>query len=201
MLGPSITGASWCFPLHGRPLHPSVASEHTPLRARHPVVRRWSGRTNGEAAPLARVAPSPHHRHGGVVHPATHRVLCGQRTTSSALEFSAAAGVLGRSKFRRDSDSDLGAPETYEDAKRQRTGTATRRTLNSRRSCRRLDNQIRDGCQDTSRSLRDQHREVTPMRRCPGMARDVLRLEQRRGPGPRAGPAERTGEVGQAGWD
>ena len=55
------------FPLHGRPLHTSVASEHTPLRARHPVLRRWSGRTNGEAAPLARVAPGPHHRHGGVV--------------------------------------------------------------------------------------------------------------------------------------
>lgn len=70
--------------------------------------------------------------------PATHRVLCGQRTTSSALEFSAAARVLGRSKSCRASDSGLGAPETYEDAKRQRTGTATRHTLNSRRCWRRI---------------------------------------------------------------
>ena len=41
---------------HGRLVHPAMAPQHAPVRARHSVVRRWNDRTNGETAALARLA-------------------------------------------------------------------------------------------------------------------------------------------------
>ena len=138
MLGPSITGTSWWFPFPwppspsfgGQRTHTSSCSTSCPSALER--SDEWRGGASGAGGSRS-TSQAWRCRT-----PATHRVLCGQRTTSSALEFSAAARVLGRSKSCRASDSGLGAPETYEDAKRQRTGTATRHKLNSRRSWRRM---------------------------------------------------------------
>jgi hypothetical protein len=107
----------------------TTASQHASPCSWHPLLRRRSGRPNGKASRLARMASGPHHRYGGVVHSPAHGVLRGQRTTSSPLEVSAAGRLLGRAEPRRHSDPGPGAPEIYADAKGRRTGTTPGRTL------------------------------------------------------------------------
>lgn len=95
--------------VYGCPLDPSVAREHTPLRARDSVIRRWNDWTNGETAALARLAPTAHRRHGDLIHPAAHGVLRGQWTTPAAVAFAAPSGALAPAQLRRRSSSGLGA--------------------------------------------------------------------------------------------
>jgi hypothetical protein len=95
--------------VYGCPLHPSVAREHEPLRARHSVIRRWNDRTNGETAALARLAPTAHRVHGDLIHPASHGVLRGQWTTPAAMAVAATPSALAPTELRRRSSSDLGA--------------------------------------------------------------------------------------------
>src|SRR6266702_1177729 len=55
------------------------------------------------------MAPCPHHRHGGVVHPATHGVLRGQRTAFAAVAVAAAPSLLAPAQYCRLANSGLGA--------------------------------------------------------------------------------------------
>jgi hypothetical protein len=93
---------------YGCPIHPSVAGEYAPLRARYSVIRRWNDRTDGKTAALARLAPTAHRLHGDLIHPAAHGVLRGQRTTPAAMAFAATSSALAPTELRRRSSSDLG---------------------------------------------------------------------------------------------
>src|SRR5215467_8339320 len=65
---------------HVRALHSPMASRYAPLRSGRPLFRHRMDRQNGEATALAGVAACAREWHGSFVHPATHGVLCGQRT-------------------------------------------------------------------------------------------------------------------------
>jgi len=94
--------------VYGRPVHPSVATQHAPVHARHSVVRRWNDRTNGETAALARLAATAHRRHGSLIHRASHSLLCRQWTTPAAVAFAATAGILAPPQSRWPSSYGLG---------------------------------------------------------------------------------------------
>src|SRR5262249_60697206 len=99
----------WGVLYYGRPLHPPVAGEHAPIRARHSVIRCWNHWTKGETAALARLASTAHHRHGVLIHPAAHSLLRRQWTTPAALAFAGTPGALAPAQSRRPSSYGLGA--------------------------------------------------------------------------------------------
>ncbi len=76
--------------------------------SRCPVLCRRRGRPNGKTSALARVAARARDWHGRFVHPATHGLLCGQRTAPAHLAFAAAFGTLAPSEPRWPSHSGMG---------------------------------------------------------------------------------------------
>jgi hypothetical protein len=95
--------------VYGCSLHPSVAREHAPVRARPSVLRHWGRRTKSETKAVARMAPTAHRWHGDLVHPPSHGLPCGQRTTFTSVAFASAPCALASAQPRRPSSSSLGA--------------------------------------------------------------------------------------------
>lgn len=97
------------LPVHDRPLHSPVASQHAPVCSRHPLFQRWSRWPYSEAPAVARLAPCAREQHGGVIHLVAHSVLRRQRTTSAFVAFAAAPGALAPAKHCWLADIGLGA--------------------------------------------------------------------------------------------
>src|SRR5262245_24548815 len=102
-----LLGSRGGLPHHGGSLPPQVASGYTPLCPRYPLIRRWSGRPNGETtnASLAAVARDSHDH---VVHRAAHGVLRGQRPKPAPVALAATAGILAPPQPCRAVDSGPG---------------------------------------------------------------------------------------------